>query len=403
MSEARAKRKGLYRIACIPGDGIGPEVTAQARRTADAAAARGGFRLEWTEYPYGAGHYLSTGEILPHGALEALADSDALYLGAIGDPRVAPGLLERGILLRLRFHFDQYVNLRPARSYAGVPTPVRIPEGRRIDTVVVRENTEDLYLGLGAVAVGAASGPDRLDLAVDQPVGPNRLSGHLALALEGTPGEPPRPRGTDPSVRDFSASLAVETRPGVERIARYAFETARRRGEKEIVLATKANAVPHLYGYFESVVVVVARDYPDVALRKENVDALCYRMVREPERYGTILCPNLFGDIVSDLAAGICGGMGVAPGANLGDRLSLFEPVHGSAPDIAGTGRANPLAAILAAALMLEHLGEADAARAVEAAVEADLREAPAADRPFEFGGSASCTAVGERIARRIG
>jgi 3-isopropylmalate dehydrogenase len=380
--ETAPRGEKVYRIACLPGDGIGPEVTAQARKAADETARRHGFRLDWTVYPYGAGHYLKTGEILPDSALDTLAEADALYLGAIGDPRVLPGALERGILLKLRFHFDQYVNLRPARSYPGVPLPVRDP-GVRIDSVVVRENTEDLYLNLGSTCEGG-----RLDLPVDAKVGPRHLTGRLSLSVN--PAQP------------FGAAVAVETRGGVERIARYAFETARRRGDRFVTLVTKSNAVPSLYGFFEEAVSAVAEEYPDLPVKKENVDALCYRLVRSPAAYGTILCPNLFGDIISDLQAGICGGMGVAPGANLGDGLSMFEPVHGSAPDIAGTGRANPMAAILAAAMMLEHLGEAEAAAAVEAAVERTLAEAPDSERPHEFGGTGDCDRVGDAVTARL-
>lgn len=372
-----------YRIACIPGDGIGPEVTRQARKALDVAANRFGFSLDWQDYPFGAAHYLRTGEIFPESALEEMGGCDALLLGAIGDPRVKPGELERGILLTLRFRFDQYVNLRPALSFPRVPLPVPLPEGRRLDAVVVRENTEDLYMGLGGRAEGGS-----LSFSVEARRAPYELKGELALWTT-----PPCP---------LAAQVAVSTRPGVERIARYACELAVRRGEDRVTLVTKANAVPHLYGFFEDETARVAAQYPGLKLEKENVDACCYHLVRRPDAFGVLLCPNLFGDIVSDLLAGLSGGMGMAAGGNIGDGLSMFEPVHGSAPDIAGTGRANPLAAILSGELLLRHLGEHEAADAVGGAVTAYLEESDPEGLPFELGGTSPVERSGDEVASHI-
>lgn len=372
-----------YKIAWVPGDGIGPEVTGEAKKVLSRAGEKFGFSLEWLEFPYGAGHYLATGEILPESAFGEMESCDAMLLGAIGDPAVKPGVLEHGILLAMRFRFDQYVNLRPALSLPGVTTPVPLG-GKRIDSVVVRENTEDLYMGIGAMTENG-----KMTLPVDIKRGSYRLTGELGLQTE--PGYP------------FAAQIAVNTRTAVERITRYACELAKKRGETTVTTVSKSNAVSALYGFFEEVVMdVMAREYPGLKYAMVNVDALCYHLVRNPAGYGVLLCPNLFGDIISDLQAGLAGGLGTAAGGNIGDGLSMFEPVHGSAPDIAGTGRANPIAAILSGALMLRHLGEAEAAGAVEAAVSHFLEHASGTELPYEFGGGASFSEVGAAVTASI-
>lgn len=371
--------KRTYRIARIGGDGIGPEVVTQASRVAEAAGRTFGFDIRWTDYPFGAGHYLETGEILPVSALDELASHDALLLGAIGDPAVKPGILEQGILLKLRFHFDQYVNLRPAKSLPRVPLPVKADS---VDIVVVRENTEDFYMNLGGISDGKTS---RIDFEASRSA--YDLKGHVSLAFE-------------PACRS-AVQLGIATEAGIRRITEYACKTAKARNEDEIVLASKSNALSWIYGFWEETAKDEAARH-GVKCSVANVDALCYHLVRDPGRYGVILTPNMFGDIVSDLLAGIAGGLGTAAGANIGDGLSMFEPVHGSAPDIAGTGRANPIAAILSGAVMLRHLGETGAADAVEKAVEGFLAESESDDLPFEFGGTAPVFRVGEAIADRI-
>ncbi|MDR1471213.1 MAG: isocitrate/isopropylmalate dehydrogenase family protein [Synergistaceae bacterium] len=382
MIEKTAGDKKKFSIAVINGDGIGPEVMSEARAIASAAASREGASLEWSDYPFGASHYLMTGEILPESAIREIGQHDAMMLGAIGDPAVKPGILERGILLALRFVFDQYVNLRPAVSYPNVPVPV--PSGGPIDSVVVRENTEDLYMGLGSVSEDGL-----LESPLDLERGGYSLRGHLSLSVSPRMG--------------FAAQVALNTRHGTERIARYACETARRRGEDRVTIVTKSNAAPALYGFFEDTAKsVIESEFPGIEWSTVNVDALCYHLVRNPSAYGVLLCPNLFGDIVSDLQAGLAGGLGTAAGGNIGGGLSMFEPVHGSAPDIAGTGRANPIAAILSGALMLRHLSLEGAAVAVERAVRTYLEGASSDERPFEFGGSASCGQVGAAVMKNI-
>jgi 3-isopropylmalate dehydrogenase len=372
-----------FSVAVVGGDGIGPEVIAEAKKTVEAAASLDGARFEWVEYPFGAGHYLKTGEVLPESAIAEMGGADAMLLGAIGDPAVKPGILERGILLALRFVFDQYINLRPALSLPNVPTPVSLG-GERLDSVVIRENTEDLYMGLGWT-----TDDGNLDTPIELERGGYSLRGKLTMSTSG--GVP------------FGAQIALNTRHGVARITRYACETARRRGERRVTIVTKSNAAPALYGFFEDVAKeIIKTEYPELAFDLANVDALCYHLVRKPTAYGVLLCPNLFGDIVSDLQAGLAGGLGTAAGGNIGDGLSMFEPVHGSAPDIAGTGRANPVAAILSGALLLRHLKLDKSADAVERAVSRYLESADAPAMPFEFGGGASCARVGTAVIKKI-
>ena len=378
MSEAKK-----FSVAVIAGDGIGPEVIGEAKRIAEAAAGRGGASFEWVDYPFGAAHYLKTGEILPESAISEMGEHDAMLLGAIGDPAVKPGILERGILLTLRFVFDQYVNLRPAMSLPNVATPVPL-DGEKMDSVVVRENTEDLYMGLGGITKDG-----KLETALDLERGGYSLRGSLKLS-------------TSPEI-PFAAQVALNTRHGAARITRYACETAKKRGEDRVTIVTKSNAAPALYGFFEEVAKeIISSEYPALKHDLANVDALCYHLVRKPTAYGVLLCPNLFGDIVSDLQAGLAGGLGTAAGGNIGDGLSMFEPVHGSAPDIAGTGKANPIAAILSGALLLRHLNLDKAAESVESAVNNYLAESPKSALPVEFGGNALCREVGEAVLKKI-
>ncbi|MDR3255405.1 MAG: isocitrate/isopropylmalate dehydrogenase family protein [Synergistaceae bacterium] len=381
MSADKTDKK--FSVAVVAGDGIGPEVIDEARKAVDTAAALEGASFEWVSYPFGASHYLKTGEVLPESAIAEIGRHSVMMLGAIGDPAVKPGILERGILLTLRFVFDQYVNLRPALSLPNVPTPVPL-NGGKIDSVVVRENTEDLYMGLGSTTKdGKLSTPLELER------GAYSLLGELKISISnGLP---------------FAAQVALNTQHGVSRIARYACETARKRKEKRVTIVTKSNAAPALYGFFEDAAKeIISSEYPEISTDLVNVDALCYHLVRNPSSYGVLLCPNLFGDIVSDLQAGLAGGMGTAAGGNIGDGLSMFEPVHGSAPDIAGTGKANPIAAILSGAMMLRHVGLEKSALALERAVSDYLGTAKKGEFPFEFAGEASCQQVGDAVAKKI-
>lgn len=367
-------------ISVLPGDGIGPEVIGEARKVAEAAAQKFGFEILWKEFPFGAGYYLQHSQVLPAGAFNDMAEGEALLLGAVGDPRVKPGPLEQELLLALRFHFDQYLNLRPAMSFPKVPTPAPLPEGTRLNMAVVRENTEDFYMGLGGLGRGA------LEQVLLANRGLYKLSGRVNLNLAPD--------------QELAFSLGLMSRPAIERITRKAGEMARARGEKKIQVATKSNAVPHLYGFWDQTVkATAAAEFADLEFNFVNVDALCYLLPRQPLDYGVLLCPNLFGDIISDLVSALAGGLGLAASGNIGDGLSMFEPVHGSAPTIAGTGKANPLAAIMSLAMMLEHLGLKEAAQAVDQAVYNYLA---GEGKPFELGGQDDLKTVGDKVAALV-
>ena len=317
-----------YRIAVIPGDGTGPEVIREGCKVLDALAKRDGFRLDWRSYDVGGDGYLKTGETLPEAVIKELREVDAIYLGAIGHPDVKSGILERGILLRLRFELDQYINLRPVRLYPGVWTPLRDKGPEHIDFVVVRENTEGLYTGVGG------------------------------FLKQGTPEE-------------VALQTSVNTRRGVERCIRYAFNYTRTRAKrKKLTFCGKTNVLTYAHDLWERVFNEVAKEYPDVQTDYTHVDACCMWMVKNPEWFDVIVTDNMFGDIITDLGAMIQGGMGIAAGGNLNpEGVSMFEPIGGSAPKYTGQNVINPLAAICAGGMMLEQLGEAAAAQDVEQSV----------------------------------
>jgi len=335
------------RLAVIGGDGIGPEVVAEGLKVLRAVLPG----VETTAYDLGAAAYHRTGEALPDSVLAELRDHDAILLGAVGDPSVPPGVLERGLLLRLRFALDHHVNLRPVRLYPGVRGPLG---DRPVDLVVVREGTEGPYTGNG---------------------------GRLR---EGTPHE-------------VATEVSLNTAYGVERVVRDAFTRARsRRGR--LTLVHKTNVLVHAGALWQRVTDEAAAEFPDVALDYAHVDAAAMYMVTSPERFDVVVTDNLFGDILTDIGAAIGGGIGLAASGNIDvsrRNPSMFEPVHGSAPDIAGTGRADPTATVLSVALLLEHLGHAAEAARVEAAVAADL-----AGRD---GTSRSTSEVGDVLAAGLG
>jgi 3-isopropylmalate dehydrogenase len=348
----------MIRIALIPGDGIGPEVAREGRRMIDAVVDAGLSEAEVDELPHGADHYLATGETLSEEVFERLRDDfDAILLGAVGDPRVPDNRHARDILLGLRFRLDLFINFRPARLRLPELSPLKDAAMGCPDIDVFRENTEGFYTGAGGTL------------------------------REGTP-------------REVATSESFATRFGVERIVRAAFEHARTRVLPRVTLADKANAVPHVYGLWRRVFSEVAQEYPDVESEAQYVDALAMRLVRDPGRFSVIVTENLLGDILSDLLAELAGGMGLAPSANLNPgRHALYEPVHGSAPDIAGNGTANPVATILCVAMLFRNAGELEAAERIEAAVDASLQ---AGVRTPDAGGTAGTGEVGRWIADRV-
>ncbi len=317
-----------HRIAVIPGDGTGPEVVREGLKVLEAVAQRTGVAYETVTYPFGGEHYLKTGETLPDSGLAELRKASAIFLGAIGHPDVKPGILERDVLLKLRFSLDQYINLRPVKLYPGVWTPLKDKGPEQIDFIVVRENTEDLYVGMGG------------------------------FFKRGTPDE-------------VAIQLSVNTRKGVERCVRYAYRLARARNrQKKLTLCAKTNVLTYAHDLWARVFEEVGREFPDIKQEYTHVDAACMWMVKSPETFDVIVTTNMFGDIITDLGAMIQGGMGIAAGGNLNpEGVSMFEPIGGSAPKYTGTGQINPLAAIAAVGMMLEHLGAAEAGQLVEQAV----------------------------------
>jgi 3-isopropylmalate dehydrogenase len=317
-----------YNIAVIPGDGTGPEVIAEGVKVLDAAASRFEFKLNLNYYDFGGDRYLKTGETLPESAIDELKRHDAIYLGAIGHPDVKPGILEKGILLRLRFELDQYINLRPVKLYPGVDCPLKDKKPEDIDFVVVRENTEGLYAGAGGVL------------------------------KKGTPDE-------------VAVQESINTRKGVERCIRFAFDYCRKRKKmNKLTLCGKTNVLTYAFDLWERTFYEVSKEYPDIKVDYAHVDAITMWFVKNPEWFDVIVTDNMFGDIITDLGAMIQGGMGIAAGGNINPQgVSMFEPIGGSAPKYKGKNMINPLAAICAGAMMLEHLGEKEAALTIESAV----------------------------------
>jgi 3-isopropylmalate dehydrogenase len=343
-------------IAVIGGDGIGPEVVAEGLKVLEAVVGSAGPKVTTTSYDLGATRWHATGETLPESVLDELKQHDAILLGAIGDPTVPSGVLERGVLLPLRFAMEHYVNLRPAKLYPGVLSPLAVervaPNG--IDFVVVREGTEGPYVGNG---------------------------GSLRT---GTPNE-------------IATEVSVNTRFGVERVVRDAFARAQARPRRHLTLVHKHNVLTHAGHLWRRTVEEVAAEFPDVETAYQHVDAATIFLTTDPGRFDVIVTDNLFGDIITDIAAAVAGGIGLAASGNInpeGRYPSMFEPVHGSAPDIAGQAKADPTATILSVGMLLAHLGRTAEAERVEAAVAADLAERGSTPRPT--------TAVGDAIAARL-
>jgi 3-isopropylmalate dehydrogenase len=339
-------------VGVIAGDGIGPEVVAEGLKVLGVVADQYALSVQQTPYDLGAKRWHATGETLPDSVLDELRGQDVLLLGAVGDPGVPSGVLERGLLLRLRFELDHYVNLRPSRLFPGVASP--LAGDPSIDFVVVREGTEGPYVGNGG-----------------------------ALRV-GTPHE-------------LATEVSINTAFGVERVVRDAFHRAQARPRRKLTLVHKNNVLVHAGHLWSRTVAAVGQEFPDVTVDYLHVDAATIFMVTQPERFDVIVTDNLFGDILTDLAAAVTGGIGLAASGNVNpDRTapSMFEPVHGSAPDIAGQGKADPTATVLSVAMLLDHLGHEKAARAVEAAVETDLAERGSAVR--------STSEIGDALAARV-
>jgi 3-isopropylmalate dehydrogenase len=328
QQEVIVSSQKAYKIAVMPGDGTGPEVINEGLKVLKAVAAAESISFDLIRYDLGGERYKKTGEILPDSVLAELRKTDAIYLGAIGHPDVKPGILEKGLLLRLRFELDQYINLRPVKLYPNIPCPLKDKGPSDIDFIVIRENTEGLYVGAGGVL------------------------------KKGTPDE-------------VATQESINTRKGVERCLRYAFNYTQKRAKaRKLTLCGKTNVLTYAFDLWERAFYEVAKDYADIKTDYAHVDATCMWMVKNPEWFDVIVTDNMFGDIITDLGAMIQGGMGIAAGGNINpEGVSMFEPIGGSAPKYTGQNIINPLAAICAGGMMLETLGEEKAGKRVEAAV----------------------------------
>jgi 3-isopropylmalate dehydrogenase len=356
-----------YKIAVMPGDGTGPEVTAEAVKVLKAAAAKFGFKVDLTEFDFGGERYKRTGETLPDSGVEELRKFDSILLGAIGHPDVAPGILEKGILLKARFELDQYINLRPVKLYPGVETPIKDKGPDDIDFVVVRENTGDLYTGTGG------------------------------FTMRGTPHE-------------VAVQSAVYTRFQVDRCLKYAFEYARKHGKKArgkgdkntLALSGKTNVLTYVYDLWERAFHEMGKaEYPEIVREYYHVDATCMWFVKNPEWFDVIVTGNMFGDIITDLGAMVQGGMGIAAGGNINpEGVSMFEPIGGSAPKYTSKGVINPLAAICAGQMMLETLGEEKAGKCIEDAVKYTTANKLKSMQAGRMGYSTS--EVGDLVAEKV-
>jgi tartrate dehydrogenase/decarboxylase/D-malate dehydrogenase len=348
-----------HRIAAIPGDGIGKEVVPEGIRVLDAAGRRYGIEFQWDQFPWSCEWYRKHGRMMPEDGLAQIRGHDAIFLGAVGFPGVPDHVSLWGLLIPIRRQFHQYANIRPVRLMEGVPSPLRDRKPGDIDFWVVRENNEGEYSSIGG------------------------------RIYEGTEDE-------------TVVQETVFTRKGVDRILRYAFELARSRPKKHLTSATKSNGIAITMPYWDERVKAISEQYPDVRVDQFHIDILCAHFVQRPDRFDVVVGSNLFGDILSDLGPGVTGTIGIAPSANLNPEReypSMFEPVHGSAPDIAGQGIANPVGQIWSGAMMLEHLGYKQAADAVVRAIETVIREGP---RTRDMGGKASTEEMGKAIAQAV-
>ena len=349
-----------YRVAVIPGDGIGKEVVPEGIKVLEAVASRFDLKFEWQDFDWSCERYLETGAMMPSDGLDQLKSFDSIFLGAVGFPTVLDHVSLWGLLIPIRREFQQYINLRPVRLFEGVQGPLANKKPGDIDFYVVRENCEGEYSNIG---------------------------GRL---YEGTEHE-------------MAMQQSIFTRRGTDRVLKYAFELANTRAAKRVTSATKSNGIIHTMPYWDERVVAMAKNYPQIEVDKYHIDILVSHFVNRPEIFDVVVGSNLFGDILSDLGPGITGTIGIAPAANINPERefpSMFEPVHGSAPDIAGQGIANPIGQIWSAAMMLQHFGHSDAHDAVITAIEDVIRERDNLTR--DLGGSASCADCGSAVARRL-
>ena len=369
-----------YKVPTLPGDGIGPEIIVEGRKVLDAAGERFGFDIDWIEYPQGADHYLETGELISEDTLKELSGYKAIYLGSIGDDRIEPGILEKGILLNARFYFDQYVNLRPIKLLEGVWCPLKNKTPADIDFTVVRENTEDFYIGIGG---RFKAGTTRQELEVVR----SMYKVKFGLDIES-------------DSEEIGYQIGLISKEGTQRVIRYAFELAQK-SKKHVSSVDKANVLSDIYGFWREEFNAVASEYPDTTTDFNFVDAITMWFVKNPEWFDVVVTPNMFGDIITDLGAMVQGGLGLAPGGNINpEGTSMFEPIHGSAPKYKGLNKVNPTATIWAGSMLLAHLGEQEAADAIVDAIQQNILDGNV--QTYDAGGTSTTSDVGDDIARIV-
>ena len=369
-----------YKIPVIGGDGIGPEIVREGRKVLDAVSEVDSFEIEWIDFPHGADHYLATGELISEDTLKELKKYKSIFLGALGDPRVEPGVLELGILLRLRFYMDQYVNLRPIKLYEGVETPLKNKTPSDINFTVVRENTEDFYVGLGA-RVKKGKTRNNLELV--------REMYNVKFGID-----------VETDSEEVAYQLGILSREGGTRVIKYAFDYAVDHKRTKVTGVDKANVIA-MYGMWREIFRGVSKGYPNINTDFAFVDAVTMWFVKNPDWFQVIVTPNLFGDIITDLGAMIQGGLGMAQGGNINPNgTSMFEPIHGSAPKYKGLNKVNPIATILAGSLLLDNIGLKDSAKKVERAVAEILKEGNV--KTYDLGGNSSTSDVGYAVAAKV-
>ena len=371
-----------HKIAVMEGDGIGPEIIREGIKVIDKVSELHNFEIKWTKYPHGADHYLKTKELISEDTLnEIKSTSDSIYLGALGDPRIKPGILEKGILLKTRFYFDQFVNLRPIKLLEGADCPLKNKGPKDIDFTVIRENTEDFYVGIGN---RATIGTTRQELEVIRSLYSVKFG--LDIETEGS---------------EIAYQIGVLSQKGSERVIRYAFELAKKRGDTRVTAVDKANVLSDVYNYWREIVENISTGYPNIEHEFNYVDAITMWFVKTPEHYQTVVTPNMFGDIITDLGAMIQGGLGLAPGGNINPNgISMFEPIHGSAPKYKGLNVANPLATIWAGAMMLDELGEKKSSNLIVNSIEHLVKQKKVLTK--DMSGRAKTSEVGDELVKIV-
>jgi len=371
-----------YKVAKIPGDGIGPEIIREGVKVIDAAADKHNFKIDWVEYDNGAEKYLKEKVLMPEETLKEIKQKcKAIYLGALGDPRCKPGILEKGILLKTRFYFDQFVNLRPIKLLEGVDCPLKDKTSKDIDFTVVRENTEDFYVGIGS---RAKAGKNKESLEVIRDMWKVKFN----LDIENSD--------------EIAYQIGVMSKNGADRVIKYGFELAKKEKTNTAYFVDKANVLSDIYSFWRERIEKASKNYPKIKPEYMFVDAITMWFIKNPEWFKVVTTPNMFGDIITDLGAMIQGGLGLAPGGNINPNgISMFEPIHGSAPKYKGINRANPLATIWAGAMMLDELGQEKAAEDVVKAIEKVLKQGKVKTK--DLGGKNTCSDMGDAVVKKLG